>query len=375
MTSTTPAGFRATWRYTEFSLWFYVVMAFSGPAARSGLQIAHGTAVARHVVILALIVVVVVWSCRPLVAAARAGLGRDRVGWRTRWLVLMPALAVVVVAWWPSPEPVGYALVPFAVAALIAIDLPARLRWWWVGGWFLGLAAIAGLVAGLAGRPPGFAALWTIGFLAVCVSGLAIFQVWLWELMLQVRSSGEAEAELAAVRERLRLAADLHDVQGHHLQVIALQAELAARQLERDPAAARTALARIQQVARDAMAETREVVKGYRRTTLREEVVNAAAVLEASGSRVEIDVPPDLDDPLFAVVLREATTNILRHSDAGRIIITGSDDRFAVSNDGAAESASTDGTGLAALTARAAEAGARLDVSRDGDWFRVEVLR
>nr|WP_241732939.1 histidine kinase [Aeromicrobium phoceense] len=193
--------------------------------------------------------------------------------------------------------------------------------------------------------------------------------------MLHVRSSGEAQADLAAVRERLRLAADLHDVQGHHLQVIALKAELAERQLDSDPDAARASMAEVQQIARAAITETKEIVRGYRRTSLREEIANAAAVLEATGAEVVVECSEDLDRPLFALALREATTNILRHSDATSVRISAVPDRLTIVNDGAAEPAvSSHGSGLASLTERVAAAGGRLSVRREGDVFTVEVL-
>nr|WP_255669095.1 histidine kinase [Aeromicrobium duanguangcaii] len=191
--------------------------------------------------------------------------------------------------------------------------------------------------------------------------------------MLQVRSRGEAEADLAAVRERLRLAADLHDVQGHHLQVIALKAELAERQLDWDPEAARATMNEVQQIARAAIAETKEIVRGYRRTSLREEMANAAAVLEAAGAAVQVDCVGELEQPLFALALREATTNILRHSDATSVRIAASPQRFAITNDGAGPATSSHGTGLASLTERVAAAGGRLAVRREEGHFTLEV--
>ncbi|MBC9227060.1 hypothetical protein GL325_12040 [Aeromicrobium sp. 636] len=371
--SPNPDGFVATWRYTATSLWLYVVMGLIGPVVRALADLAEGIAVVRTVGLLVVIAAVVWFSCRPLIAAAKAGLGQQQFSWGQRVRYLAPALLVFPLAWLPPTFPPGVVLVPWLVVSLLAIDLAPRWRnnvvplvlvllvgFYAIGGWeqLRDLDDEGGYV---------------LGYLALFLPVVCIFQVWLWQLMLQVRSKGEAEADLAAVRERLRLAADLHDVQGHHLQVIALKAELAERQLDRDPEAARASMHEVQQIAREAIAETKEIVRGYRRTSLREEMANAAAVLEAAGAAVEVDCAEELEQPLFALALREATTNILRHSDATSVRIAASPHRFTITNDGAGPSASSHGTGLASLTERAAAAGGRLAVRRDDGLFTLEV--
>lgn len=368
-----PDGFVATWRYTASSLWLYVVMGFAGPVARSAVDLMQGTAVVRNAALLLVIAAATWFSCRPLIGAARSGLGHDRMSRHERLRLLAPALLVLPLAWIGPDFPVGIVLVPWVVVCLIAIDLPRSQR---NAVLPVALVLICGLYAigGLDGlRALDWSGAYAIGFLVAFLPVVVIFQVWLWQLMLQVRSSGEAEADLAAVRERLRLAADLHDVQGHHLQVIALKAELAERQLDRDPEAARAAMGEVQLIARTAIAETKEIVRGYRRTSLREEMANAAAVLEAAGAAVTLECPEGLDEPLFALALREATTNVLRHSDATRVEIVATPDRLAITNDGASEAVPGRGTGLTSLTERIGAGGGRLAVAREGDRFTLEV--
>lgn len=373
--SSNPDGFLATWRYTASSLWIYVVIALAGPVARTTADLLEGTAVLRNVLLLVVIAAVVQFSCRPLVVAARAGLGNEQLTWSQRARFLAPALLVLPLAWIPPAFPAGIVMVPWVVVSLLAVDLTARRRNVLL---VVTLPLLVGLYAIGGGdrlRDLDAEGGYVLGYLALFLPAVCIFQVWLWQLMLQVRSRGEAEADLAAVRERLRLAADLHDVQGHHLQVIALKAELAERQLDRDPEAARASMAEVQQIARAAIAETKEIVRGYRRTSLREEIANAAAVLEATGADVVVECSEDLDRPLFALALREATTNILRHSAAASVRISAVPERLTITNDGAAEpTASSHGSGLASLTERVAAAGGRLSVQRDGDLFTVEVL-
>ena len=62
---------------------------------------------------------------------------------------------------------------------------------------------------------------WVLTFAALCIA-----QVWIWDLTLRLEQARRAAAH-AVLRERLRFAADLHDIQGHHLQAIALKSELA----------------------------------------------------------------------------------------------------------------------------------------------------
>ena len=368
-----PDGFVATWRYTASSLWIYVAFGTLGAAARATADLIAGTAAVRNVLMLVVIAGVVWFSCRPLVASARAGLGHERLTWSRRARYLGPALLVLPLAWWPPTFPPGIVLVPWTVVSLLAIDVAPRRRN------VLLVVTLPLLVAlyAFAGWDKlldlDFEGAYALGFLAIFIPVVCVFQVWLWQLMLQVRSTGEAEAELAAVRERLRLAADLHDVQGHHLQVIALKAELAERQLDLDPQAARASMTEVQQIARSAITETKEIVRGYRRTSLREEMVNAAAVLEAAGAAVTVDCPDGLEQPLFALALREATTNVLRHSDASRVRIVAVRDRLTITNDGAAAADPGRGTGLTALTERVAAAGGRLVVTHQDDLFTLEV--
>lgn len=370
---TNPDGFVATWRYTASSLWIYVGFGLIGPVARILADLAAGTAVVRNLLLLVVIAVVAWFSCRPLIAEAKAGLGQERLSWSRRAVLLAPALLVYPLAWLSPVFPPGIVLVPWLVVSFLAIDVESRRRN------TLLLVALPVLVALYAVegwdqlRELDWGGAYALGFIALFLPAVSVFQVWLWQLMLQVRSSGEAEADLAAVRERLRLAADLHDVQGHHLQVIALQAELAERQLDRDPEAARAAMAQVQQVARTAIAETKEIVRGYRRTSLREEIANAAAVLEAAGAEVTVTCPDGLDEPLFALALREATTNILRHSTATTVRIDATPERLSIVNDGADSADAGTGTGLAALTERVAAGGGRLVVRRDEERFAVEV--
>ena len=134
-----------------------------------------------------------------------------------------------------------------------------------------------------------------------------------------LRRAHEEIERLAAVAERERIARDLHDVLGHTLSLIILKSELASKLLDTNPSRASKEIREVEQVARTAMAEVRETIRGYR-TTLDGEVAQARALLDAAGIRAEIAValtsPDATRDQVLACVLREAITNVVRHSGA-----------------------------------------------------------
>lgn len=125
---------------------------------------------------------------------------------------------------------------------------------------------------------------------------------------------------LAATAERERIARDLHDILGHTLTLITVKAELAARLAERDVTGAAAEMRELEKISRDALRQVREAVGGYRNGGLVGEVANARAALRATNIELMSDVDghncPPTHDNLLALVLREAVTNIVRHSRA-----------------------------------------------------------
>lgn len=125
---------------------------------------------------------------------------------------------------------------------------------------------------------------------------------------------------LASVAERERIARDLHDLLGHTLSVITLKAELARKLHDRDGEACKREIADIEQTARQALAEVRQAVLGYRDKGLAHELRGAENALEAAGVKFEAEIQaeslPAAVENIVALALREAVTNIIRHSDA-----------------------------------------------------------
>ncbi len=149
------------------------------------------------------------------------------------------------------------------------------------------------------------------------------------ELTSQLRQAREEVAQLAASDERLRLARDMHDLTGQSLSVITLKSELAARLLSRLPGSperdrVHDEIEQVAAVSRQTLHDIREAISGYRRPTLAVEIITARAALVSAGIDLEDDpalmlasgtFDPDAEAAL-AWCLREAVTNVVRHSGA-----------------------------------------------------------
>ena len=207
--------------------------------------------------------------------------------------------------------------------------------------------------------------------------------LWLMGVVVQLERSRDTQAALAVAEERLRFSRDVHDVMGRQLSTIAVQAELAATLSERgDPRAARHIL-QVRETAHDALREARELARGYRPLDLSAEVDGAVALLKSAGITATADLDglrPAWHEPV-ARVIREAVTNVLRHSTATHVEITYADGVVAIRNDGAMSSTQSSttpghvssGTGLAGLAEQIAPSGASLSTDQDADDFVVRV--
>ena len=136
----------------------------------------------------------------------------------------------------------------------------------------------------------------------------------------KLRMAQEEVEHLAKVAERERIARDLHDVLGHTLSLITLKSELAGKLVDRDPTRAKAEIRDVEQTARQALAEVRLAIGGYRAKGLPEEFKQARAALETAGLTVDCDTAPvglePTQESILALALREAVTNIVRHADA-----------------------------------------------------------
>lgn len=174
------------------------------------------------------------------------------------------------------------------------------------------------------------------------------------------------EAELALAAERDRVARDVHDVLGHSLTVVTVKAELAQRLIDVDPDGAKGELDQIQSLSRSALAEIRATVAGLRVASLAEEIAAAETALTGAGIRGHL--PDDLEtvDPrhrvLLGWVLREAVTNVVRHSAATSCTVTLGGTGLRVTDDGCGISG-REGNGLRGIRERVADAGGTITVA------------
>ncbi|WP_327324618.1 histidine kinase [Streptomyces sp. NBC_01210] len=234
------------------------------------------------------------------------------------------------------------------------------------------LAVVGGLVA-LTGSTAAQAlfAIVTTGFVTGWMAFTARWSMWVLAVMWELREARDVKARLAVAEERLRFGRDLHDVLGRNLAVIALKSELAVQLARRARPEAVDQMTEVQRIAQESHREVRDVVRGYREADLRVEVEGARSVLAAAGIACtvewgEAELPGAVQSALGWVV-REATTNVLRHGDARRctISVRTADDTvvLVVENDGVTEAGSGDapGSGLAGLRERLSAVGGTLE--------------
>jgi two-component system, NarL family, sensor histidine kinase DesK len=299
-------------------------------------------------------------------------------GWRARWVPvgILTGLSVAMnlgygrewsVMFIFTSAAVGIYLFPRSVAfcAVAAEILLSVAVGWWIGEAWPDIGGTA-MVAGAVGSTM---------FLLVGV-GVA---------NRELRAAREELARLAVTEERLRFARDLHDLLGHSLSLIALKSELAGRLVAVAPERAAAEIADVEAVARQALAEVREAVAGYRQPTLAEELRGAGEILAAAGIALEVEaepvVAPAAVEAALGWAVREGVTNVIRHSRARRCrIVVSVGDGLAgveVTDDGRAVvegGRSGTGSGLAGLRERVEALGGRFEAGpRPEGGFRLVV--
>jgi two-component system, NarL family, sensor histidine kinase DesK len=278
-------------------------------------------------------------------------------------VTLVASYALLWVVLGTHGNPIGG--VAFSLSVGLVATTPPFTRWPWIA-LAIGFAILPALVFGADGGH-------IAGVVAMMASSVALFRAnrFGFGLFLDIDQARRATAELAVMRERYRFAADLPDIQGQALHVSRLKLRLADELLDGDPAAARTHLREAEQLIVDAIAETRRLAYGQRTVTLAGELTNSESLIRAAGISFEVagaaPVGHRLDD-LFALVVREATTNLLRHAQAEHVAIALGPDSVRIVNDGA-EEATRPLSGLARLGERFAAAGGVLVTSREGRTF------
>ncbi|KPI26268.1 putative signal transduction histidine kinase [Actinobacteria bacterium OK074] len=344
-----------------------------------------------------------------------------KLGWIAVWLIFLAPPVRDLLSdrhsdWADAAGWLGLAVFVGTYLLLILRNMVSPRSWWLVGGILVTLAALA-LTLSLTLGPPWLVlfvyvsvgcgstlplrlAYWAIPATAAAMvatgvhlggkpsmdlivpallSGSALTGIrQLVRTTAELRRARATVAHLAANEERLRLARDLHDLLGHSLSLITLKSELAGRMLAADhPDQAARHAAAVEQVSRQALVDVREAVTGYRRPRLAAELAGAQVALTAAGVTAQLPAEPDLtgvpeeQESALAWALREAVTNVVRHSGARRCTVEvlrretldGPMLQLVVQDDGSGGSG-TPGNGLTGLTERLAKAGGHLEAGR-----------
>lgn len=312
------------------------------------------------------------------------------VWWRRLPVLVLGVTAAATAAYLALGYPFGPILFAIAVAAggvgarrpLRTVTVPAAL---------LELVVLAGAAASWLVRAGPPAAVGVGG----AVTLLAWACVWLalpFAIGVAVRVRGEANARLRAERarravseERLAMAQEVHDVVGHGLAVIAMQAGVGLHVLDRNPLRAREALEAIRSTSTEALDGLRaelETMRGRDVTASRRpgaglsEVPALVERVRSAGVDVRLDldaadeVPEHVDLAAYRIV-QESLTNVLRHagsSAAAHVVARRGDDGqlhvdVTDSGRGPALGALGDGSGIAGMRERATQLGGTLDAS------------
>jgi len=263
------------------------------------------------------------------------------------------------------------------VSVCCGTTFPLRIAYWTIPATTLALIVV--------GLHVGEDEAWGL-FLLVLLIGYSMTGVrQLVRTTVELRKARATVAQLAANEERLRLARDLHDLLGHSLSLITLKSELAGRMLPDHPDKAAQQVADIEQVSRQALVDVREAVTGYRRPRLPGELAGAQVALTAAGVIADLPAEPDLADvpedgeSALAWALREAITNVVRHSGAQRCVVElvrrqtldGPVLELSVEDNGSGGSGKGPGNGLTGLTERLEKVGGSLEATRVKHGFRL----
>jgi signal transduction histidine kinase len=213
------------------------------------------------------------------------------------------------------------------------------------------------------------------------------------ELTVQLADEREARARDAVLVERARIAREMHDVVGHSLSVISLQAQAASAALDRNPALVRAPLAAINDASRSAMVELRRLVAMLDAddedpteplpalSTLSELVAEHRATglaVSLGMGAVPDGVPPGVQLAAYRII-QEGLTNVRRHSACreARITVDFTSERACVEvadrGPGAASPISG-GHGLVGVRARAEACGGWAEAGPDGPGWALRAV-
>ncbi len=264
--------------------------------------------------------------------------GLDGADWK-EWLATALGASIFLVLyfgayWWQGRRRLwilaaiallGVGFAPFNAGAAVFFVYAAALVPYTGDSWFAAkviaaLVTVAVLEAGLLHLGFWFLIYGTV--LPVAIGSVNVHFAQRNQANRQLRLAQEEIEHLARVAERERIARDLHDVLGHTLSVVILKSELASKLIGIDRERAANEIRDVERISREALAEVRNAIGGYRAGGLEEELARAAATLKTAGVAAEcrsvhVSLSP-AQETVLALAVREAVTNVVRHARARR---------------------------------------------------------
>ncbi|WP_112179412.1 MULTISPECIES: sensor histidine kinase [Paraliobacillus] len=207
-------------------------------------------------------------------------------------------------------------------------------------------------------------------FIVISVLGVIVLPISMYNRNKQEKLEGELEvankkiSQLIVLEERQRIARDLHDTLGQKLSLIGLKTDLAGKLIEKDPKAARQEMIDVRQTASTALKEVREMVADMRGVRLVDEIARVKEIMDAAQMNIHLEGTPKLQntpllvESVLSMCLKEAITNVIKHSKASNCKVSiqqlSNEVVIRVQDDGVGleENAQYQGTGLQGMRER-----------------------
>lgn len=137
----------------------------------------------------------------------------------------------------------------------------------------------------------------------------------------------QLEQQFIEEQERHRIARDLHDTLGQTLTMIKLKSELSIKWIDRDVDQSQRELEDILTSSKIALKQVREIVSEMKFISLNKEIEQLRTILTQAGIDATVEVEEatllfsSVEETMLSLSLREAVTNVIRHSEATHCLI------------------------------------------------------
>lgn len=204
-------------------------------------------------------------------------------------------------------------------------------------------------------------------------------------LKMQLSEANEQIRDLVKREERQRIARDLHDTLGHTLSLITLKSQLVEKLIVKNPERASLEAKEITQTSRTALKQLRELISDMRMITVEEELEQVKVILQAANISLEVqqetstNVVSPLEQNILGMCLREAVTNVVKHSKATTCVIALLETQgkliLQVKDNGIGLQRNHDGNGILGMRERLAliDGVLELDTIHDGTMLTIHV--